>query len=86
MRKHIVEQIEARVNSMDKECWNNGYCKMCGCSTPALQMANKQCDKPCYPEMMSKKQWNRVKFVNGSIVDKNNNIFQYYNNKFNKVE
>lgn len=53
IRKHILEQIEYRINSMDQECYNNGQCKICGCKTTALQMANKACDKPCYPKMMN---------------------------------
>lgn len=58
---HIREQIEVRINSMDKECYNTGQCKLCGCETTALQMANKACDKPCYPSMMSKRNWNLIK-------------------------
>ena len=27
-------------------------------------MANKACDKPCYPEMYSKKEWNELNEVN----------------------
>lgn len=46
---------------MDKECYNSGQCKICGCKTTALQLANKPCDKPCYPSMMSKKNWNKIK-------------------------
>lgn len=56
--EHIKEQIIYRINSMDIDCYNNGSCKMCGCKTTALQMANKACDKPCYPFMLSKKYWN----------------------------
>lgn len=60
IRKHILEQIEFRMKVMDRECWNKGECKMCGCETPALQMANKPCDKPCYPEMLSKTAWKSI--------------------------
>ena len=42
---------------MDTKCYTAGECKLCGCETTALQMANKQCDKPCYPPMMSKGKW-----------------------------
>ena len=63
IRKHILEQIEFRINSMDKFCYNNGSCKLCGCKTTALQMANKACDKPCYPKMLSKKDWNSWKKI-----------------------
>ena len=57
IRPHIREQIEVRINSMDPICYGNGECKLCGCQTTHLQMADKACDKPCYPKMMSKKQW-----------------------------
>lgn len=59
IRKHIAQQIEYRISIMDKECYENGSCKMCGCRTTALQMADKQCPKPCYPKMMNKKEWNQ---------------------------
>ena len=61
IRPHIREQIEVRINSMDPICYGNGECKLCGCQTTALQMANKACDKPCYPSMMNKKQWDFFK-------------------------
>jgi hypothetical protein len=57
IRKHILEQIDFRIKYMDKECYENGSCKLCGCATTALQMANKSCDKPCYPKMMNKILW-----------------------------
>lgn len=65
IRSFIKRQIALRINSMDEECFNNGQCKMCGCKTTALQMANKECDKPCYPEMLSRKKW--TKFVLDSM-------------------
>lgn len=58
---HIREQIKLRLENMDKECFNEGSCKLCGCVTPALQMSNKACDKPCYPGMMNRKNWERFK-------------------------
>lgn len=62
IRSHIIEQIDLRIEEwMDRECLNNGECKICGCITPALQMANKSCDKPCYPPMMNKTQWDFFK-------------------------
>lgn len=61
IRPHIREQIEVRINSMDPICYGNGECKICGCQTTALQMANKACDKPCYPEMLSRKNWKFLK-------------------------
>jgi hypothetical protein len=67
MREHIRQQIEYRIDSIDRECFNSAQCKLCGCDIPGLQMANKACDKPCYPKMLSKKQWEYLKadnFVN----------------------
>ena len=49
---------------IDPECYEEGYCKMCGCNTTALQMANKPCNKPCYPKMMSKQDWGNFKKEN----------------------
>ena len=68
IRPHIREQIQVRINSMDKQCYNEGQCKICGCQTTHLQMANKACDKPCYPSMLSKEQW-RVINKNYSVYD-----------------
>lgn len=68
IRKHIFEQITFRIQVMDKECYNNGQCKLCGCETTALQMANKPCNKPCYPKMMNKKEWVEYKKLNSVII------------------
>lgn len=70
LRKHIRQQIEFRIKYMDRECYQNGSCKFCGCTTTALQMANKSCDKPCYPEMMDKRCWEA--FNLGDIVEDKN--------------
>ena len=58
---HIREQIKWRIDIMDPQCLAQGSCKMCGCDTTALQMADKQCDKPCYPPMYDKKTWKTSK-------------------------
>lgn len=57
MRTHIREQIDFRIKMMDSQCYYDGSCKLCGCETTALQMANKSCDKPCYPRMINKVEW-----------------------------
>ena len=59
--KHIREQIDIRINSMDSQCYSEGQCKMCGCSTTALQMCDKACDKPCYPPILNKEAWEKFK-------------------------
>lgn len=53
---HIKQQIQIRIWS-SIPCIEIGQCKICKCSTPALQMADKACEKPCYPAMLSKKDW-----------------------------
>ena len=63
--KHILEQVRFRINNMDNQCYIQGSCKMCGCSTTALQMCNKACDKPCYPKMMNRSEWKKYKTYNG---------------------
>lgn len=66
VRKHIREQIDARIASMDKQCLTQGFCKECGCNTTNLQHANKPCDGGCYPKMLNRKEWNKVK--NGDYI------------------
>lgn len=61
IRKHISEQIQVRINSMNKDCYDKGACIICGCSTTALQMANKACDGNCYPKMLNKVEWKKLK-------------------------
>ncbi len=75
MRKHIKEQIEWRISIMDKECYVKGSCKMCGCGTTALQMANKPCDKPCYPKMYNRRQWKAMGNLLMTIQQKNPELF-----------
>lgn len=72
--KHIKEQIDFRIAFMDDDCYNNGQCKLCGCKTTHLQMANKECDKPCYPKIMSIKKWS--KFKSYKVVKVGNNYWQ----------
>ena len=84
IRPHIREQIQARINSMDKQCYNEGQCKMCGCQTTALQMANKACDKPCYPSMLSKKKWNWFKKAKYATVD--GILWHYRHGVFNIIK
>ncbi len=55
--KYIKQQIDWRIKIMNGNCFSNGSCELCGCSTTALQMANKSCDRPCYPPMLNRKQW-----------------------------
>jgi len=61
IRPHILEQIDWRIKVMNSKCYNEGSCVKCGCTTTQLQMANKSCDKPCYPPIMSKIKWKAFK-------------------------
>jgi hypothetical protein len=70
LRSHIFEQIQYRINVMDKECYLSGSCKICGCNTPHLQMANKTCEGKCYPIMMDYKEWEEYKYKNNIYVAK----------------
>jgi len=66
IRRHILEQIYWRIEVMDYVCYKEGSCIMCGCTTTALQMSNKACEKPCYPTMLSKDNWNT--FRSGGLI------------------
>ena len=79
IRKHIREQIEFRIDFMKPDCYNNGVCLICQCTTTALQMANKACDAPCYPEMMVKRDWNI--FKEGHVVFDNKGRWSLRNSK-----
>lgn len=81
IRTHIREQISFRIKVMDKQCLNQGSCKLCGCMVTALQMANKMCDKPCYPVMQSKEQWKLFKHTGVFEDVKNRIIWRYKGNK-----
>lgn len=73
--KHIKEQYIYRLNSMDKECLNNGSCKECGCKTTHLQFANKACDGNCYPAMENKYNWEITKRF-AVVYDKNSDVLK----------
>jgi hypothetical protein len=83
MRNHIHEQIQYRIRWMDVDCYSEGSCKLCGCATTALQMANKSCDKPCYPPMMNADQWRRFS-VNQSVVCINEQCWEQEYQQFGK--
>lgn len=80
LRSHIREQIHTRILSMDLECFWVGQCKLCGCETTALQMANKACDKPCYPKMLSKSEWQDMK--KGALYIKDRITWKLEKDKF----
>lgn len=58
---HKQEQFRYRLQIMDKQCLADGKCKICGCETPQLQMIDDACEGKCYPNMMSKEEWDEFK-------------------------
>lgn len=85
MRSHIRSQIDVRIESMDRECYNSGACKECGCATTALQMANKSCEGFCYPSMMNKSQWEYA-VKNARILKDNKNRIYWKLTNVSKFE
>ncbi len=71
MPKWLRDQICFRISVMDRACYDQGSCKICGCETTAMQMANKPCDKPCYPRMMNARQWALFKYAHKAFEDEN---------------
>jgi hypothetical protein len=53
---------------MNQECLKSGHCIICGCQTPQLQMCDESCEGNCYPEMMSKQDWEKYKKENRVIL------------------
>lgn len=83
IRTHIKEQIELRISSMKTECFMKGQCVKCGCQTTHLQMSNKSCEGVCYPRMLSKNLWSRLK--EGYMVLSEGYLWYIDNNKFKKT-
>lgn len=82
IRKHILEQINSRILSMKKECYDTGSCVKCGCATVQLQMCNKACKGSCYPSMQNKKNWALLK--DKKIVFSDSYFWELRNGKFKK--
>jgi hypothetical protein len=66
--EHIKEQVIWRA-SQAEACTKNGKCLYCGCSTEDLELyyadiGCKKPDNPCYPDMMTKEQWDEYKHTN----------------------
>lgn len=73
--KHLEEQYYWRISQVQEkspECLK-GKCKICSCDTPELFMSDKACSNnpPCYPEMMSKEDWNKLKIPYGGTLEEN---------------
>lgn len=67
---HLQEQIIwRRTEVMIKSplCWKQGQCVECGCEILGKTMEDRGCsnkENPCYPEMMSKENWETYKKIN----------------------
>lgn len=83
IRKHILEQIDMRISSMNKECYDEGSCIKCGCMTTHLQMADKPCEGACYPLMLSSKEWFYLK--NRKLMLINKVLWKISHGKFVKI-
>lgn len=86
MRKHIVEQLEKIRFVQAKACIDNGSCLSCGCRTPGVLFCTKGCslekhdsetrmalagkENPCYPRMMSRKDWQAYKIQNNEKLQR----------------
>jgi hypothetical protein len=88
IRKHIKEQIVIRINSMEPKCYLEGSCVMCGCKTTALQMANKACDRPCYPRMLNTLEWHGIRYGKELWLDRENNMLWHVDEseQFTKIK
>ena len=62
--RHIVEQYNWRLTKADERCIKRKSCLACGCTMPAVALADKGCRANCYPAMMSKKVWKEFKTKN----------------------
>ena len=82
--RYIREQIDARIKSMNRECYNQGSCIKCGCTTTQLQMANKTCNADCYPPMMSIEQWRRMKDNKMIVSPAQASVWMLKNGKFKR--
>lgn len=61
LEDHIKEQIVFRDLNANPECKDKQECIHCGCPIPDLFYADKGCDLGCYPNMMSKEDWDKFK-------------------------
>lgn len=82
IRRFIREQINYRLRVMRVSCYSNGSCEVCGCETPALQMATKGCAGDCYPKLLSKSKWKQ--FKNHQLIVESPGRIWIYNAKEDK--
>lgn len=61
-----------RVKFMSPECWKKGHCIQCGCIIREKIKADMGCENApyCYPDMMSKENWEFFKRNHSLSFDK----------------
>ena len=61
---HIKEQAEWRLEQVKEksiDCYLNDECIHCHCQVSAKVFEDRKCEHGCYPEMMSKSEWQEFK-------------------------
>ena len=69
VRRHIKEQYKYRFVLAKPECHSKGKCIGCGCTMPAVLLANKPCMIGCYGPMLEKEEWKQFKRTNNINID-----------------
>jgi hypothetical protein len=59
---YIKEQVLYRESLCGESCKTE--CQHCGCSTPGKWFSDKQCGANKFPDMMTKKEWDKFKKEN----------------------
>jgi hypothetical protein len=78
MEPHIREQVMFRMDIANPECKKAKSCIKCGCDTPQLFYADKQCGGECYPKMMNKEEWkNYQKHLSNYSLENKIEIIEY---------
>lgn len=62
--KHIREQYKYRLQNANPVCIKNKQCIGCGCTVPAVFLADKSCKRGCYPVMLTRRDWKLFKLNN----------------------
>lgn len=80
-------QLEFRHTLMDKECLDNGCCKVCGCTTTALQASKLSCEGNCYPIWIDKDLFRQMFIVNNTCLNMDTvKAFKYLWDSYIKTE
>lgn len=87
---YIKEQIEFRINYMNRFCYYRGKCISCNTNVNILQTAVKSCNYSCFPSIMfSKYEWNLFKDGGYAFLDIDKDTYFSYklskDSKDNKI-